>query len=119
LYYKHNYNPNSRPPGLNRPPAGPPPVRAATLSAQQSITLTEPMRALAIYPATELAGRSVVVTATGPDGRRDDLIAFHASAGWSRRFWFRDPLVLPRGTRLSVRITPPLATGTVTINLAR
>lgn len=105
--------------GLYLAPAGAPAVRAATLSAQQSITLTEPMRALAIYPATELTGRSVVLTATGPDGRRDDLIAFHASAGWSRRFWFRDPRVLPRGTRLSVRITPPLATGTVTVNLAR
>jgi len=59
------------------------------------------------------------VRATRADGRRDELIQFHARAGWARRFWFRDPVMLPRGTTLSVRITPPIATGKVTINLVR
>jgi len=105
--------------GVYLAPAAAPPVRAATLSAQRSITLTESMHAIAIYPSMDLAECDVVVRATRPDGRRDELIAFHARAGWARRFWFREPVTLPRGTTLSVRMTPPIATGNVTVNLAR
>ena len=65
-------------------------------------TLTEDARVLAIYPETGLNNTSVRVVATRPDGTRADLIAFHPRPDWSRRYWFRDPIQLPRGTTIEV-----------------
>jgi hypothetical protein len=31
-----------------------------------------------------------------------DLIAFHPRRDWVRRYWFREPIVLPRGTTIEV-----------------
>lgn len=84
------------------PPATP--VRAIALSPGRPATLAEPMRVLALYPDQDLHGVSVAIAATRPGGTRDELIAFHPRDGWTRRFWLREPLTLPRGTVLSVRI---------------
>jgi hypothetical protein len=83
-----------------------PPLRRIALVPGSPVTLPRASRALAIYPDSGLADRSVVVTAIRPGGQRDDLIAFHPRHGWARRYWFRDAVSLPRGTRLTVRITP-------------
>ena len=64
--------------------------------------LTEDARALAIYPEAGLDNTSVKVVATRPDGTRADLIAFHPRPDWSRRYWFREPIPLPRGTTIEV-----------------
>jgi hypothetical protein len=64
--------------------------------------LTEDARALAIYPEAGLASTSVQVVATRPDGTRANLIAFHPRPDWARRFWFREPISLPRGTTIEV-----------------
>jgi hypothetical protein len=64
--------------------------------------LTEDARALAIYPDAGLDNTSVRVVATRPDGTRADLIAFHPRPDWSRRYWFREPISLPRGTTIEV-----------------
>jgi hypothetical protein len=81
-------------------------LQRLSLSPTTPITLAQPSQAIAIYPDAAMSDVGVVVTATRPDGRRDELIAFHPQRGWTRRYWFRDPVRLPRGTRLSVRITP-------------
>jgi hypothetical protein len=44
------------------------------------------------------------VTAIAPDRARTELIAFHPRAGWSRRYWFREPVQLARGTQLEARV---------------
>ncbi len=82
------------------------PLRRLALSPTTPVTLAQSAQAIAIYPDSALSDVGVVVTATRPDGRRDELIAFHPRRGWARRAWFREPVSLPRGTRLSVRITP-------------
>jgi hypothetical protein len=64
--------------------------------------LTEDVRALAIYPEAGLASASVKVVATRPEGTRADLIAFHPRPDWARRYWFREPIRLPRGTTIEV-----------------
>jgi hypothetical protein len=33
-----------------------------------------------------------------------DLIAFHPRPDWSRRYWFREPIPLPRGTIIEVSV---------------
>jgi hypothetical protein len=69
------------------------------------VTLDAPVRALAIYPDADLANTHVRVVATRPDGVRDELIAFRPRPGWARRYWFAEPVVLPRGTRVEVIAT--------------
>jgi hypothetical protein len=81
-----------------------------------STTVSEDVRAIAIYPGPDLAGANTTVVAVRPDGSREELIAFHAQADWARRYWFREPILLPRGTRIQVtadfgedRLRPPAA----------
>jgi hypothetical protein len=66
--------------------------------------LTADTRALAIYPEVGLNNASVKVVATRPDRTRVDLIAFHPRADWSRRYWFREPIALPRDTTIEVTV---------------
>jgi hypothetical protein len=33
------------------------------------------------------------------------LIAFHPRAGWTRRYWFREPVQIARGTQLEARVS--------------
>ena len=68
-------------------------------------TLTEDARALAIYPGNGLNNTAVTVVATRPDGTRANLIAFHPRPDWSRRYWFSEPIPLPRGTTIEVTAT--------------
>ena len=64
--------------------------------------LTEDVRALAVYPEAGLNNTSVRVVALRPDGTRANLIAFHPRPDWARRYWFREPIPLPRGTTIEV-----------------
>jgi hypothetical protein len=67
-------------------------------------TLAEDFAALAIYPATGNSPR-VTVHAVHRNEVRDELIAFRPQRNWLRRYWFRDPVFLPRGTRIEVTAT--------------
>ena len=67
-------------------------------------TLAEDARALAIYPEVGLNNAAVSVIATRPDGTRVDLIAFHPRPDWLRRYWFREPIPLPRGTIIDTAV---------------
>jgi hypothetical protein len=89
------------------------PVEAVTLAgdakpgattATVSTTISEPARAVAIYPDPDFVNAEVSVVAIRPNGSRDELIAFRPHAGWARRYWFREPIVLPRGTRIEARV---------------
>ena len=84
------------------------PVRAFALSGvagagTSSTTVREPLRAVAIYPDADLADASITVVAIRPDKSRESLIAFRPRRGWARRYWFREPIALPRGTRIEVQ----------------
>jgi hypothetical protein len=68
-------------------------------------TVDQDVRALALYPDSGMAGARVKVVATRPDGSRVDLIAFHPRPDWVRRYWFVEPIALPRGTRIDVTTT--------------
>ena len=70
------------------------------------VTTQEPLRAVAIYPDPALAHLRVSVIATRPNGSREELIAFRPHAGWARRYWFVEPVVLPAGTRIEVLPAP-------------
>jgi len=77
----------------------------AAVSLASGGTLDRNVRALAIYPNTGARGAQVKAVATRPDGSRVDLIAFHPRLDWARRYWFVEPITLPRGTRFDVTTT--------------
>ena len=66
--------------------------------------LNEDLRVLAVYPEAGLNNTAVKVVATKPDRTRVDLIAFHPRPDWSRRYWFREPIQLPKGTTIEVNV---------------
>ena len=84
--------------------------------ASFATTINEDLRAIALYADPDLSGASVKVVAARPDGTREELIGFRPRAEWTRRYWFREPITLPRGTRIQVtadfdeeRLLPPAA----------
>ena len=66
--------------------------------------LTSDARVLAIYPEVGLNNAAVRVVATKPDRTRVDLIAFHPRPDWLRRYWFREPIQLPKGTTIETTV---------------
>ena len=96
--------------GLYFAPAAAAAVRALAISAdgdQASFTRTldEDLSAIAIYPHPGLTNVNVDLHAERPDGSRVDLIRFRPQPDWARRFWFKDPIALPKGTRVTASLT--------------
>ena len=85
------------------------------------------LRALAIYPDPALVNASVRVDAVRPDGSRSEIIRFRPQQDWARRYWFEQPITLPRGTRIEVAaafpgpeaLLPPGATAAGAASAAR
>ena len=72
---------------------------------QISDAIPDHVRAVAIYPGEHPSNAGIVVTAVAPDGSRRELIAFHPQREWARRFWFKEPIALERGTKLETTVT--------------
>lgn len=70
-------------------------------------TLRDSVRTLAVSPGDGVGGGTLSVIATRPDGTRQELIALRPRAGWARRYWFRESVALPAGTRIDVHAQPP------------
>jgi hypothetical protein len=66
--------------------------------------LTTDSRVLAIYPELGLNNTAVRVVATKPDRTRVNLIAVRPRPDWLRRYWFREPILLPKGTTLETTV---------------
>lgn len=67
-------------------------------------TVEEDVAALALYPGPDVYGATVEVRAMRPDGSQTTMIAFTPQKDWTRRYWFKDPIALPKGTTLDVRV---------------
>jgi len=65
----------------------------------------EDLRAVAIYPDRGLTNVNVDVAVERPDGSRTELIRFRPQADWARRYWLAEPVMLPRGSRITVVAT--------------
>lgn len=92
--------------GLYFSTASAPVLQALPVTARAPVTLSRSSRVVAIYPDPLMAETALVITAVRPDGRREEVMAFRPRRGWARRFWMREPLSLPRGTRLELRTAP-------------
>jgi hypothetical protein len=92
-----------------QPPAGAGPAKSDGSDAGKdhqtmtfSRTLDEDVRALALSPDEVPDNITLQVEAVRPDGSRAPMIRLAGRPDWSRRYWFMQPLTLPRGTRIEV-----------------
>lgn len=83
--------------------AAPPEPDAEPFAIRAGATLAEPLTALGVRPGDLPAGGSLEVVAYHPDGSRQYLIWLRDYApAWERSYYFRQPVLLPAGTRLAV-----------------
>ena len=58
---------------------------------------------LALLPEVKIEADELQVEAVKPDGTRVPMLWLREpSTGWPTRFWFEEPIALPRGTRIKV-----------------
>ena len=67
-----------------------------------SRTLSDDVQVLALSPDKVPGNISLQVEAVKPDGSRVPMIRLNTRADWDRRYWFEQPMTLPRGTRVEV-----------------
>jgi tetratricopeptide (TPR) repeat protein/mono/diheme cytochrome c family protein len=73
---------------------------------EDSYVLPVDVEAVSIYPHAHYLGKEMRGTATLPDGSQKDLLWIRQwDFRWQDRYRYRSPVVLPRGTRLSMRFT--------------
>jgi len=82
---------------LSTPVAGRSP---ASLSFSQVVD--EDLQALAFSPDPALSNVGLQVDVVSPSGARTAVIRMAARPNWTRRYWFEQPLALPRGTKIEV-----------------
>ncbi len=75
----------------------------APSSIMAPVTLHEAVSLVAVTPRDLPDGASMEVTADAPDGSIEHLIWLrNYRQAWTRAYWFRQPLLLPAGTRIVV-----------------
>lgn len=88
------------------------PVRSQVLiaGANAPLIVPKPVGATALQPRDLKPGGSMQVIAYRPDGGVEPLIWIrNYPARWVDRYTFREPVLLPKGTRIVVRAEPPAA----------
>jgi hypothetical protein len=94
------------------------PVKMASNPVTFSRTVDEDLQALAFSPDPSLSNVGLQVDAVSASGVRTPVIRLAVRPNWARRYWFDQPLALPRGTRIEVvavvngadRLLPPAGT---------
>jgi len=81
------------------------PATGAAIVTGTVKTLERDVRAIAIYPEAFPRNARVTVDAVLPDGSQQMLISARSLPEWSRRYWFKNPIALPRGTRLNAHVS--------------
>jgi hypothetical protein len=83
-------------------------------------TLDDDVRAIALRPSEGLANIALNIESVLPDGSRRLIARLNTRRDWAQRYWFTEPVPLPRGSRVEVVATlgepdaliPPTATAT-------
>jgi len=72
-----------------------------------SLTVAEPVEAVALWPEPAVAGATVRIESVTPAGARAHLATLAPRQDWERRYWLKQPLKLDAGTQLEVKATWP------------
>jgi Tfp pilus assembly protein PilF/mono/diheme cytochrome c family protein len=82
------------------------PAGESNYVVEDSYVLPVDVEAVSIYPHAHYLGKEMRGTATLPDGSQKDLLWIRRwDFRWQDRYRYQSPVVLPRGTRLSMRFT--------------
>lgn len=82
------------------------PAGSTSLSVTDHLTLPAAVELLKIYPHAHYLGRRVEAWATLPNGSRKSLIQINRwDINWQAVYTYREPLLLPKGTVVAMRIT--------------
>jgi tetratricopeptide (TPR) repeat protein len=82
------------------------PAGDANYVVEDSYVLPVDVEAVSVYPHAHYLGKEMRGTATLPDGSQQDLLWIRRwDFRWQDRYSYRSPLMLPKGTRLSMRFT--------------
>jgi hypothetical protein len=88
----------------------PPQTSAKSIPLSGRMTLDEDLTVAGIEPDNVPDGGSLQATAYRPDGSVEPLIWLRGyQPKWQRRYWFREPLVLPEGTRIVLFPSGPVS----------
>jgi len=80
------------------------PPGVADFEVNDELTLPTEVQLLAIYPHAHYLGKKLLATATYPDGTSKTLILISRwDLNWQAVYYYEDEVVLPAGTRLSMR----------------
>jgi hypothetical protein len=83
-----------------------PPTGGITISGET--TLLHAITARGVVPREMPAGASMQIIARLPDGSVENLLWLHNTrTEWDRAFYFRQPMILPKGTLLAVHSSVP------------
>lgn len=82
------------------------PVGEKEFLVGDDFTLPVDVDLMAIYPHAHYLGKDIQAFATLPDGRKKDLIHIpHWNLNWQAVYRFEQPVLLPKGTKISLRYT--------------
>jgi tetratricopeptide (TPR) repeat protein len=82
------------------------PAGSRQFEVSDRLTLPVDVQVLAIYPHAHYLGKQIDAWAVLPDGSRKPLIKIHAwDLNWQAVYHYREPVSLPRGTTVFIRIT--------------
>lgn len=87
-----------------RSPATSPQPSAAAGSG--AAVTSQDLHIVAAYPDPAMSRVRVSVAITRPDGSQADVIAFRAQPEWVRRYWLKNPLLVPKGSTFSLHVSP-------------
>ncbi len=79
------------------------PPGAANHQVEAEATFSEDVKVWTMHPHMHLRGKDMTYTAIYPDGRREIVLRVPKfDFGWQTDYWLKEPLVLPKGSKLYV-----------------
>ena len=62
---------------------------------------------VALLPRVETEVEAVVAELVRPDGSRERILRlYQPDPEWPRKYWLEQPIALPSGSRIEVKVTP-------------
>jgi hypothetical protein len=83
-----------------------PPLASDNREVTFSRAIEEDLHGVALRPDETMGNVALRVDAVRPDGVREAMARLNVRADWAQRYWFAQPIALPRGTIIEVVATP-------------
>ena len=83
------------------------PVDTVAVTAGSAYRVERDAELVALLPRVDTAVESVVAELVRPDGSRERILRlYQPDPDWPRKYWLEQPIALPSGSRIEVKVTP-------------